>query len=387
MSNLKRDCGYLRNGLYIEPTAMDGKAKPCCIIKTFGDGRYTHNTIQEQLDAMLDPEYRYANFKDTICYKCTQQEKITPAGPRLNSLQAVEGIEPGKIVFLQVSFSAFCNFKCLYCGPHSSTEWNKDIEEFQRRNIKFGFDEEHLKIQTTAEETFVREREIINELKRLDLLSLQQIGVFGGEPFMTRHLDEFLKLLINKGNPKNMTIQINTNASLFPKENILESLKEFGNVDLRVSGESIGRLAEYIRNGLRWELYNENIKKWQEFSKINSNIEFRLHLAHNVYSINTIQETEDWILKNNLKIYNHFVRGPHYTDVRKILSKDQINECIRRIEKLKTKEIKESLITFLSNDYYNQEALLDFKDFTQKLDLIRGTSLKDVNPELYNWCF
>ena len=52
-----------------------------------------------------------------------------------------------------------------------------------------------------------------------------------------------------------------------------------------------------------------------------------------------------------------------------------------------TKEIKESLITFLSNDYYNQEALLDFKDFTQKLDLIRRTSLKDVNPELYNWCF
>ena len=66
-------------------------------------------------------EFRYANFKDTICYKCTQQEKITPAGPRLNSLQAVEGIEPGKIVFLQVSFSAFCNFNyCTCCAIKAS---------------------------------------------------------------------------------------------------------------------------------------------------------------------------------------------------------------------------------------------------------------------------
>ena len=34
---MKTDCGYLRNGIFIEPTAMDGKFKPCCLIKTFPD--------------------------------------------------------------------------------------------------------------------------------------------------------------------------------------------------------------------------------------------------------------------------------------------------------------------------------------------------------------
>ena len=48
---IKRDCGYLRNGIFIEPSAVDGKVKQCCLIKTFHDKKYTHNTVEEQLNA------------------------------------------------------------------------------------------------------------------------------------------------------------------------------------------------------------------------------------------------------------------------------------------------------------------------------------------------
>ena len=385
---MKTDCGYLRNGIFIEPTAMDGKFKPCCLIKTFTDKKYTHNTIEEQIGAMNDPEYLYENFKNNICYKCTQEEKIDPTfGPRINSVKTINKheIKPGQVAFLQVAFSAFCNFKCLYCGPHSSTEWNKDIEELQNRSIPF--DHNHLAIQTTPQQTFVREKEIINDLKKLDLSKLREVGVFGGEPFMTRHLDEFLQIITERAKTDETVIQFNTNASVFPKRSIIDQLTKFDTVDLRISGESVGSLAEYIRSGLNWEQYNSNIKKWKELSKEYPNIELRLHMAHSVYNVNKLKETEEWLLDNNLTPYNAFVRGPHYTDIRKVLSKQHINECIKIVSDLKTEIIREPLIKFLNNDYYNQEALKDYRDFTHKLDIVRGTSLQVVNPQLYEWTF
>ena len=81
------------------------------------------------------------------------------------------------------------------------------------------------------------------------------------------------------------------------------------------------------------------------------------------------------------------MRGPHYTDIRKVLSKQHINECIKIVSDLKTETIREPLIKFLNNDYYNQEALADYRDFTSKLDTVRGTSLEVVNPQLYEWTF
>ena len=71
----------------------------------------------------------------------------------------------------------------------------------------------------------------------------------------------------------------------------------------------------------------------------------------------------------------------------KVLNIKHIDECINRIKKLQTEKIRDSLIKFLTNNYYNQEALNDYRDFTQKLDMIRGTSLQEVNSELYDWTF
>jgi organic radical activating enzyme len=382
---MKTDCGYLRNGMFVEPTATNGKFKPCCLMFS-PNKNHTSDTVEEQIGLMNNPEYLYENFKDDVCYKCNQQEKInSTSGARIDSLKTVikNHIKPGQVTFLQVAFSAFCNFKCLYCGPHSSTEWNNDVEAMTKQNIMF----DHMQIKTTPQETFVREKETINDLKKLDLSELREVGVFGGEPFMTRHLDEFLNILVEKGNPKNIIIQINTNASVFPKDNIINSLLKFDTVDLRISGESVGGLAEYIRNGLIWDTYNKNINKWKQLSQEYSNIELKLHMAHCVYNINKLQETEEWLLDNKLEPYNAFVRDPDYTDARKILSVKHIKECVDRIKKLKTEAIREPTIKFLTNNYYNQEALSNYRDFTQKLDNIRGTSLQKVNSELYNWTF
>ena len=65
----------------------------------------------------------------------------------------------------------------------------------------------------------------------------------------------------------------------------------------------------------------------------------------------------------------------------------KMSNPIKIVSNLKTEIIREPLIKFLNNDYYNQEALKDYRDFTHKLDTVRETSLQVVNPQLYEWTF
>ena len=83
---------------------------------------------------------------------------------------------------------------------------------------------------------------------------------------MARRFGEFMELLDKKAKPGLMGLQINTNATIFPKPKIMDILKQFRKVDLRLSNESVGELSEYIRNGSKWEDFETNTHKWLEAS-------------------------------------------------------------------------------------------------------------------------
>ena len=79
--------------------------------------------------------------------------------------------------------------------------------------------------------------------------------MFGGEPFLSRHWQQFVELLDSKTDLSKVLIQINSNFSTFPKPHIIDLLKKFRRVDLRISIEATGPLAEYIRQGLKFEKF------------------------------------------------------------------------------------------------------------------------------------
>jgi organic radical activating enzyme len=340
---------------------------------------------------MKDPNYTYKNLANTVCEICFNQEKTSGKSMRTQIKSRSKSPSPGNIEFLQIAFGNFCNHKCRYCYSRYSTEWNKDAELLKKVNVDKEFN--YLtNIVMTERQTYDYEKKIIEELKIQDLSNVTDIGIFGGEPFLSRHWEQFVELLNEKANLSKIEIQINSNFSIFPKEKIINLLTKFRKVDLRASVEAKGSLAEYIRSGLVWNTFENNVKKWQEVAKHNKSIQLRVHMAHNIYSINKLPEFEEWLFDMNL--HNSYISAgvfsPEWLDPVRVLNNDQLDQCLEILKNIKYLDLNDTVIERLKYRNYQEnqpQILRTFKSYTKTLDELRSEKLQDVNPQLYEWTF
>jgi len=410
---MNNNCVWLTNGLYISPKDKEGKIsniKSCCRAKhdkisfhSLEQDQYLQNLsisselISEHVSKLSEQKYNYQKLKDSVCRICASEEKSQKRSMRIgsNSLYGNKIKQPGKIQLLGIAFGNFCNFKCRYCVPKFSTSWNKDIpemEKFKNQPVYNLFDYYgYSTFKMNEFDTFNYEKWVIGQLEKQDLTDLLEVGVFGGEPFMMRHWEQFIELLHEKSTLSNIKIEISTNASVIPNKRIVELLSRFKEVELRISVEAVDKLAEYVRTGLNWNTLQKNIKKWQEIAKEHSNIWTRIHMANNVYNINKVLDFEEWLLDMNL---NHnvvvaYVYDPEILDPRNCLTKPQLTECIKRIQSSKIPQIKKELVGILENVSADSQSQKKFQNkltqFTTAMDKIRNTKLKDVNLELWEW--
>jgi len=395
MSN-ERGCYWLTNGLAYEPYGV----MPCCRYKLSDSDLHTKDIDKHFQNIKINKNINYKNLSQLQCKKCFQAEESTGTSMRTQDIlydtdqNFLDSLKIGEIVNLQVSFSNFCNFKCRYCSPELSTEWNEDIvkmkqlglyDQYNRRNI----DKE---ILMTATQTIDHEKEFLFHLEKQDLSKLRDVAVFGGEPFMARNFENFLELLERKTDISKLSMQINTNTSIFPKQKKLDIFSRFKRFDIRSSIESTGKLAEYVRKGLVWNTFEENVYKWKDFANQNLNTKYRLHLATNIYTINKILDFDSWLEKVDIPVVSEYV-FTNDLDAIKILSHDHLEILKSRISKIKNQTVKKHLEkVFTANNWKKHDKerfknLEIFKNNNDILDTIRSEKLKDVNLELYNWTY
>jgi organic radical activating enzyme len=166
---------------------------------------------------------------------------------------------------LEISFDRTCQFACSYCNPAFSSTWVKDINTngpyvdlvSDGRNhfthshdgaqlFKYG---EH----NPYAEAFFKWWE--SDLHR----TLDELRITGGEPLMSGYtwqlLDWFSK---NKGKSQTR-LAINSNlGAQVDLDRLFSSVDS--SIDLYTSNESIGSHAEYIRDGLVWDDWANNIE-------------------------------------------------------------------------------------------------------------------------------
>lgn len=180
--------------------------------------------------------------------------------------QGQENVDP---TYLEVSFDNICNFKCLYCSPAYSSLWEQEIKTqgpypTSRRYNNFQL-LEHNKVMPLAPNE--RQKYIDAFWGWWPTLSpgLRVFRITGGEPLMSSEVWRVLDDLAQKPKLK-MDFAINSNLGasekliqkLIQKINALEGkLKHF---TLYTSIDSVGLQAEYIRTGLKTEVFFRNIR-------------------------------------------------------------------------------------------------------------------------------
>ena len=251
------------------------------------------------------------------CYKCWNVEDRGQLSERvfktsmykeadLDAIPLTKWDDDTFLRHLEVSFDRACNFACSYCGPTFSTKWVKDIKDNgPYENLKSDNREHFTNTAPWAESIAKRDEDNPyiqafwewweEEGGLVD--TLEGIRVTGGEPIM--HPDVWKLFDWFKNNPergKNMKFGINSN--LIPEkektfQRLLDIVEYVPNFEMFTSCEATGAQANYIRDGMDYEVWINNVKRLLDQPKVNK---FCIMMTINALCLGSITDFMDDML-------------------------------------------------------------------------------------------
>jgi hypothetical protein len=176
--------------------------------------------------------------------------------------------------YVEVSFSNACNFKCSYCSPQFSTKWMEEIEEHGAYPTTDGFNGMDYLIQEDKMPIPIKEHNPYVEAFWKwwpDLYhDLHTFRITGGEPLMSKDTWKVLDYIIETDNPnKNLSLAINSNLGVpdvlidrfIEKVNRITEEGKVKDFVIFTSCDAHGERAEYIRNGLVYNKFMDNVDR------------------------------------------------------------------------------------------------------------------------------
>jgi len=241
------------------------------------DPSMLHNTTHkiEQRRLMMNGE------KPNECYYCFDMEKINPdvISDRkrfTNEQWAIERRE--EIInapydkhinpsYLELSFSNVCNFGCSYCSPGQSSKWETEVRKYGSYPIE----------DPTVHKDKMHDMLLEDDNPYIDAFwqwlpdaykDLKYLRITGGEPLATRNFMKLLDFVATNHNP-NLTLVVNTNLCVpdknlnmfFEKATTLLNAKTIKGLEVYTSMDTWGPQAEYIRDGLDIERWENTVRK------------------------------------------------------------------------------------------------------------------------------
>ena len=314
---------------------------------------------------------------------------------------------------LEIAFDRTCQFACSYCNPAFSTTWVKDIRNNGpytnlvsdgRNHFTHAHDHSQLYKITEANpyvDAFFQWWE--TDLHR----SLQELRITGGEPLMSAHTWRLIDWFrLNRGK-SSTRLAINSNlGSEVDVDRLLSSVSGM-EIDLYTSNEAVGLQAEYIRDGLDWDSWANNVERLLDSG------EFRgIHVmcTINALCLSTLDQLLDCIVNWKLEYGReaisftlNILRFPSFQsplvlpDSLRTQYRDQLVDFMTRHKGssyLQEHEINhvQRLVDYLDvvktphSDAFEMPKLLnDFKQFFSQYDQRRGKDFAVAFPELTEW--
>jgi organic radical activating enzyme len=174
---------------------------------------------------------------------------------------------------LEIAFDRTCQFACSYCNPAFSSTWVKDIKNNGPYNNLVSDGRNHFThIHDSAQlykygdtNPYV---EAFHQWWESDLhKTLQELRITGGEPLMTGGTWKLIDWF--KANKGKSTTRLAINSNLGADIDIDRLIYSVDGVeiDLYTSNEAVGAQAEYIRDGLDYTVWMQNMVKLIESKK------------------------------------------------------------------------------------------------------------------------
>lgn len=190
----------------------------------------------------------------------------------------------------QIRTSNLCNQACVSCNSFFSTKW-AEIEK------RMSLTPQPL-LQTDLDHAQIN----YQKAKRISLL--------GGEPLFDPKTFEILENLIaNKNTDCFISLVTNGSITLTPKQ--INLLNSFSELNICVSIDGIGSVAEYMRWPCKWDKIISNIGQYRSIAKTVS-------VSYTISSLNALyyNRTVEWFNQNNLSFNHNIVESPGWLNLK-----------------------------------------------------------------------
>lgn len=232
-------CDKLSHNMLLTNVHSSGEVhyKPCC---WYDQDIIVHN--KEELDNTR-AQLNKVNFWILPCRKCQSLERAGLPSPRTSL--PIKDYVSGDQIALELQFDRECNAACITCGEWSSTTWMKYNNKIQNISTQ------QIKVPDI-------EKNIGKILSLVDTEKISYISMIGGEPFASETHLKILNLLPEK-NLNSITVNYQTNGSIFPTKNILDIFSKLKEVIISFSVDGTEERFNYIRWPLNFRQVNKNI--------------------------------------------------------------------------------------------------------------------------------
>lgn len=309
---------------------------------------------------------------------------------------------------LEIAFDRTCNFACSYCNPAFSSTWVKDLKKDGayenlisdgRNHFTHTHDSSQLyKFGETNPyvEAFFKWWD--SDLHR----SLRELRITGGEPIMAGELWRLFDWF--KDNVDKSQTKLAINSNLGGKADLIKrmcSAREWlPSLDVYTSAEATGDRQNYIRDGMDYDLWWDNLCMLHE-----SNIDTHCMMTVNALCLSTLPDLIERILEQR-KTYGkdfavfslNILRFPSFQSCL-VLPAHIKRECIERLKAIDLSQCHEfeqgqvtRLIEYLqsvetphSESFEMPKLHNDFKNFFSQYDKRRGKNFQETFPELADW--
>jgi glutamate-1-semialdehyde 2,1-aminomutase len=243
-----------------------------------------------------------------------------------------------------------------------------------------------------------------------NISEIRKLYIVGGEPLMIDRHYEFLQKCVDEGVANKITVEYNSNLTNIPQR-AWDVWKHFKRIQIGASVDGVGDIQYYMRPPSHFDKIYENLIK---LSEAEGNFKVWIAATINVFNVLHFPEFMEWIILNKIPKVNddnvrpiitpHPLHGPKFYNIRMLpkFAKDAIKEKYEQYKPKLEKLIEESDFTDdrkkaskrevnkLLDQYVDYMYAKDFSEFmpqfweaTRRLDKIRGHSIEESIPELY----
>ena len=294
----------------------------------------------------------------------------------------------------QIDLGNYCNGACVFCDAENSSRL---ATEFQKLGI----------IDQMPPPAWCDDPDLVDQFVQVLIASptLQYLHFLGGETIITPGFKTILTALVDADLAKNITIGFTTNLTVWA-DNIVELLKQFQQVNLGMSIETLTQVNDYVRYPSKISLVQTTLNQWVELSKKQDWL-MQLRITPTCLTVHELTTVYEYAWQNNIAVEScNFIDNPKFFRIsvlpkkQRKIAQDTLAEWIQsRNSNNKDKIINtrdpnvakdqiiqdaQSYLNYLESADDESNRLPDLIAYLKKLESNRKNTILDYLPQYEN---